>query len=106
MKRVILALLLLGACGDEAESEDRVAAILELEGDVSNGAALYGSDCAGCHGLTGEGGSDPAMSDAIDGLSDEDLITVILDGVGGMPAHDYLEDQEIRDILDYAKATY
>jgi len=106
MNRAILAwALMLGACGGDEANDDRIAAILELDGDVAAGATGYASNCASCHGADGEGGTGPAMADAVT-LSDEDIVDVVLNGVGGMPGFDSLEDQEIADILAFVTDTF
>jgi len=95
-----LACLGMMGCGGEEDTGDRVAAILDLEGDPAAGEGVYASECASCHGADGEGGSGPAMEDALH-HGDAETVEVILDGIGGMPAHDYLDDQEIADVLAY-----
>jgi mono/diheme cytochrome c family protein len=59
-------------------------------------AALYRASCAGCHGVTGQGGGTAAPPGASipdltapsvqDALSDEEMARVIRDGRGMMPA--------------------
>ncbi len=63
--------------------------------------AIAGMALAGC----GEGkGSTPAMSQAVDGRSDDDLFTGLIDGIGSMPAMgSQLSDQEIADVVAFIK---
>jgi plastocyanin/mono/diheme cytochrome c family protein len=50
---------------------------------VQQGAALFAKYCFQCHGLTGQGGSGPKLNgnDAINALSDVDLMRIISAGV-------------------------
>ncbi|MCL7454422.1 MAG: cytochrome c [Anaerolineae bacterium] len=78
-------------------------------GDVANGEALFGGRCAPCHGAEGEGTSiaPEAINDAslLGELTDEDLRTVIREGVGDrMPASPNLSDQEVLDIIAFLRS--
>jgi mono/diheme cytochrome c family protein len=88
-----------------------------LTGDVARGQQAFGSFCAGCHGVGGEGPSGDAKSDArkvgsiVDGsylalISDQSLRSITIAGQPdeGMPdwrAHGAqpLTDQQITDIV-------
>ncbi len=50
---------------------------------VTQGAALYATYCLKCHGLTGQGGSGPKLNgnDALNALSDTDVMRIISSGV-------------------------
>jgi len=96
---ILLGFLL--ACGG-----DRTEDILALTGDADAGASVYTSECAGCHGADGEGGVGPAMTTVVPAHTDAQFVDVVLVGVGEMPAHDYMDDQEIADVLAYSRATF
>jgi len=49
------------------------------------GAQLYASYCASCHGTTGGGGSGPAMTAVVPGLTADEVATIARSGSGGMP---------------------
>lgn len=80
-------------------------------GGVADGAKVYADRCALCHGATGKGdgpasaGLDPKPRDHTNGTymnarTDEDLLGVIRDGKGAMPAwKDVLTDAEIQAVL-------
>jgi mono/diheme cytochrome c family protein len=56
-----------------------------VPGDPVNGEAVYATSCSACHGASGEGGTGPAMSTVVPGLSASALKSVAMDGIGGMP---------------------
>lgn len=94
-----LALLTLG-CG---ESEPDHPAY-DLTGDVSDGAAVYTSTCESCHGSDGSGGTGTALTETVPGMSREDLIDTLLNGVPGTSMVSYrsiLSAQEIADVTAY-----
>jgi mono/diheme cytochrome c family protein len=78
-------------------------------GDATNGETLYGGSCAVCHGPAGEGTSiapDPINDeDLLAELSDEDLITIMREGVEGkMPAQSGLDDEELLDLVAFLRS--
>lgn len=92
------------ACGG-AETDSGLGA-LDLEGDAARGAALFSSRCAVCHGDDGSGGSQGVnIADHVPYHSDEDLVELLAEGEGRMPAPG-LSDQEIADVLAYLRATF
>jgi mono/diheme cytochrome c family protein len=103
--RLIPFALFLFACGG-ADDASRVDDILSLDGDAVAGADVYQAECSGCHGSDGEGGSGPALDGVYDAYAPAQLVTLILEGEGGMPAHDYLSDQEIADLMAHVEATW
>lgn len=59
------------------------ANIAQHNNSVSQGAALYAQYCETCHGLTGQGGQGPKLNgnDAVNKLSDTDLLRIIEAGI-------------------------
>lgn len=51
--------------------------------DPAVAADLYAANCRTCHGASGEGGAGPSLLDT--GMTDEELASVIADGIGTMP---------------------
>ena len=96
----------LPACdgGAEGEGEEadpvRVERISQLSGDVARGESLYQSQCAGCHGADGGGGSAPGVA----GEEAEETIEASLEGPEDMPAYDHFEDQEIADLAAFIES--
>lgn len=95
------------ACGDKDVDSggSEFSAILALDGDVDSGETLFAGKCAACHGTDGEGGTGPALADAVPGKSDEQLLDIMLNGTGSMAAVS-LDDQEAADMLAWLTATW
>ena len=74
--------------------------------DIENGARLYQSTCAGCHGPAGDEipGVELARGQFRRGTSDSDLITIIKTGIPGtaMPPHSF-SDQEAAQVVGYLR---
>ncbi len=59
----------------------------EDTGTPADGASIFASSCAGCHGANGEGVSAPSMDSALYGLNADDVAEIAMNGTsGGMPA--------------------
>jgi len=69
----------------------------------AGGAALYTTNCAGCHGLIGAGGSaGPAINTDEWKNNSSKVQAIITKGKGTMPAYSgKLTDAQIKDIGDY-----
>lgn len=80
-------------------------------GDADNGAVLYADKCVACHGDDGKLGLETDGEPAADltretaELSEEQLVKVIMDGKGTMPAQ-YADEQDAYDVAAYMKATF
>jgi mono/diheme cytochrome c family protein len=82
--------------------------------DAQSGKALYDKQCVACHAADGKG--NPAMIKALGekGLnivgketvkkSDADLLKVIVEGAGKMPAAKSLSAQEQKQVLSYTRS--
>jgi cytochrome c553 len=73
-------------------------------GDADNGEVLFAASCAPCHGAEGEGTT--IAPDAINDdsllaeLTDEDIVTIIREGVAGkMPSSPNVSDEEVLDLV-------
>lgn len=75
-------------------------------GDPVAGEAVYTSTCVACHGADGtlgvETGGEPAsnLQEEVNELSDSELMDVIQNGEGTMPAQG-LDDTEAADCIAY-----
>lgn len=91
-----------------------VAASLLIAAPVfgQEGANLYKSRCAGCHGADGSG--DTAIGKSmhmralgsadVQKMSDAELTAMITDGKGAMPAYkDKLSGAQIKDLVGYIR---
>jgi cytochrome c6 len=85
-----------------------------LAADASAGKAVYDKSCVGCHGKDGKG--NPAMAKVLGekGLdltgkeatqkSDEELLKIIVEGAGKMPAQKSLSKDEQTQVLSYVRS--
>ena len=78
-----------------------------LPGQIGDsGRQVFVSRCAGCHGSDGNGGElGPAIAARVATRSDQDLATVVRDGVpaAGMPAFGGLGTAESADLVRYLR---
>ncbi len=97
---------------NDQEIEDIIAFIRSwsqgppVDGDVGNGAKVYASSCAACHGSDGEGTAiGPALNRAELLAKGDDFLRVITrEGISGtsmVAFEDRLTDQEIEDIIAF-----
>jgi cytochrome c oxidase cbb3-type subunit 3 len=74
--------------------------------DIESGGRLFQSNCAGCHGQTGDGvaGIDLGRGQFRRATSDTDLIKLIQTGVAGttMPSHNFT-DQQAATVVAYIR---
>lgn len=86
---VLLAATLLAGCG-VPPGQPRASSVTPAPNDVMEFDALYGENCAGCHGIDGRGGAALALANPVYlAIADEQSIhAVVADGVRGtsMPA--------------------
>ena len=76
---------------------------------ASQGEALYGPQCAVCHGTGGSGGFAPELNTAgfqQEYAQDEDLISILRNGSGSMPAFGptRLTDEDVSDLVAYMRS--
>ena len=98
-----IGLLVVGGGSDDAWSADAKA-----------GKAIYDKSCASCHGADGKG--NPAMIKALGEkgmnittkevmkMSDEQVLKIIVEGAGKMPAQKNLSKQEQKDVLGHSRS--
>jgi mono/diheme cytochrome c family protein len=105
---IVGVLLLLAACGEDGEPTAEVAA------DPGRGEELFSTNCAVCHGVTGEGTTTgPPLVHVIyepGHHSDESFHLAVQRGVqahhwdyGPMPAVSGLSREEVDDIIAYVR---
>ena len=80
---------------------------------LSQGHELWGTNCMSCHGITGQGGTAPALNsqEFLTSVNDEQIHGIIAGGIPGtaMPAwlNDYggpLTDEQIVALVTYMRA--
>jgi mono/diheme cytochrome c family protein len=70
-----------------------------------DGAALYTATCATCHGADGKGtGENPDITGEL-GKPDDELIGIIRNGKGDMPAQT-LDDAEALAVIEWMRANF
>ena len=86
---MIAALVLLAALAcvvlllwviNSAQQDPYVKATLELQGDPDHGGQLFRINCAGCHGLAGQGLLAPQLVGVSQRMRDPNLIHQIVSG--------------------------
>lgn len=95
----------LGTTGDGSGS--RSDSILALTGDAAAGETVFDTHCVACHdkaGLVDKVG--PALGDFVPNAEDTELVSVVLDGTGSMPAQNITADQDVADLLAWARQTW
>jgi cytochrome c551 len=71
-------------------------------GPPPDGAAIYSANCAACHGADGSGGAGPDLRGIGEAHTLDELIQVITDGRGAMPAwRNTLSAEQIRSVATY-----
>jgi mono/diheme cytochrome c family protein len=70
-------------------------------GDLYRGETIFVSECSGCHGMRGEGGSGPRLAGAA--ISIAEAKAQIDNGGGAMPAR-LVTGQDEEDVLAYLAA--
>ena len=86
---LIAALVLLAALAcvvlllwviNSAQQDPYIKATLELQGDPDHGGQLFRINCAGCHGLAGQGLLAPQLAGISQRMRDPNLIHQIVSG--------------------------
>jgi mono/diheme cytochrome c family protein len=108
---ILCAALALSACNDDfllkAETADDsvIEEVLALTPVIADGEASFTSRCSGCHNTDGSANIGPSLSEWIGTATDEETLTVIIEGINGMPSF-RLEPQELADILGWMKDAF
>lgn len=75
------------------------------DGESTDGAALFDSGCTGCHGADGDSGYAPDLSDEVPGKSLDDIMEVVQQGDGDMPAI-YTDATQAEAVAQYVLDTF
>lgn len=110
----LLPLLLTLACDSGGETEEnsaRIDTIEALDGKSADGQTVFTSVCGTtvCHGADGNtpGTADTVkLGDEVPEIDDREIIDVIINGEGDMPAQTTLSDQQVADVTAYVRATF
>jgi len=102
---VVVTVVLLFA--NDPEQPPAVPAAAEAAADGTDGASLFGDNCAVCHGGDGSGGIGPRLAGGrvVTVYPDPaDEIAVVTNGRGGMPAFgERLTTDEIAAVVEYTR---
>ena len=99
-----LAVAMLGCGGgDEPTDEDRIDAILDLEGSAKHGLTVYDANCVSCHGVDGSAndGTRTLVGQDIRGRALDNVVTTVVSPPSGMLTFDTLPDQDVADVAAY-----
>jgi mono/diheme cytochrome c family protein len=95
--RVAVGLLLV-SCATTSNAAGDQSAVL--------GRALY-TNCAGCHGVSGEGGFGPPLAHSENLKDDRYVISHVLTGSANMPNfRDQLSPEEIAAVINYVRHSW
>ena len=87
-----------------AQQDPYVRASLELQGDPDHGGQLFRINCAGCHGLAGQGLLAPKLTGISDRMRDPALIHQIVSGdTPPMPSFQ-MEPASMADLLSHLRS--
>jgi mono/diheme cytochrome c family protein len=100
MKRILAAVILIvaaAACAEEQPTGNTVPL---------DGAALFSSLCASCHGVQGIGDTTGvAMTDdLVTSRTDDEIASIISNGQDTMPGYPTLGDAEVAAIVAYVRS--
>ena len=83
---------------------------LSLSAHAQNGADLFKSKCAGCHGADGTGsamgkkmGAHDFTTADVQGMSDAQLTDIITNGKDKMPKYASLKPEDIKGLVAYIR---
>ncbi len=106
MKLILISATLVGLCIASGEMNP-------AQGADASGKALYDKSCAGCHGADGKGNEKMLAILGVKDLgvvsketvkkSDEQLLKVIAEGAGKMPASKLTKDEQ-KQVLSYTRS--
>jgi mono/diheme cytochrome c family protein len=95
MRKLILMAMIFGTVGCETKAQANDDDTGDMgTGDPPIGAEVYSDNCAGCHGIDGEGvGTNPSLVERVPQLTDEDLASIIDIGNDLMPSVGLTQDE-------------
>jgi mono/diheme cytochrome c family protein len=105
---VVSIVFALAACGPapRVDRTGRAGQVATLTADAAAGKAVYDANCAGCHGPQGKGGIGKSLFPDFNGLTTDEVATVVLNGQGLMGAKATLSDQQVADLIAHGRATF
>jgi len=108
-----LSLALAVACSGDKDGSDDTGTPTTTVGDDDDdttgidAAGLYSSQCASCHGASGEGGvAEDTMATYVTGSTEADISAQIQNGGGSMPAISALTPEEADAVAAWVLAEF
>ena len=92
--------LILWAFGN-ARQDPYLQATIDAEGSADHGGQLFRINCAGCHGLAGQGLLGPSLIEVTDRLNDQRLVHQIVSGDAPPMPSFQIEPTSMADLLAY-----
>ncbi|MEZ5142245.1 MAG: cytochrome c [Acidimicrobiales bacterium] len=82
----------------------RPATVAPRRAGEADGAYVFRTQCAGCHGTGGEGNVGPPLVGVADRLAAADEVAIVRNGRGRMPAFSpALSDDEIAAVVEHTR---
>jgi mono/diheme cytochrome c family protein len=97
----ILVILAVFGITQVRQADPYVQGVLARVGDASQGQAIFQLNCAGCHGLTGDGKVGPSLKNVSDRKSRRGLIQQVISGKTPPMPQFQPSPQEMADLLSY-----
>lgn len=111
MKKWLMAVvfgsaLVLGACGGGGDDASDDGAATDDAGETteetaSAGEDIYKSNCAACHGQDLSGASGPALDKAGATYGADEIVDIIQEGTGSMPAQKQVSEEDAKTLADW-----
>ncbi|SFF68220.1 cytochrome c551 [Halobacillus alkaliphilus] len=115
MKKLLLSLffamlLVLGACGgggDEGASDDNTSeeqtdqSSQDGATDTTAAEGVYQNNCSSCHGGELGGGFGPALTEIGSKYDSAQIVDIIKNGKGQMPAQSQVSDEDAQTVADW-----
>jgi len=100
---LIAALVVFAAMACNTRQDPYTKATLALEGSVQHGGQMFRINCAGCHGIAGQGLVGPSLKGVSERRKDMQIIHQVVSGeTPPMPRFE-IEPQNMADLLAYLK---
>ena len=98
---VVIVILLAFLISKVFQPDPFVETTMNLEGSLENGVRLFRMNCAGCHGINGQGLVGPSLQAISTRHRDTEIINQIVKGLTPPMPRFQMEPQEMADLLAY-----
>ncbi len=75
--------------------------VLSFQGDKNRGEAIFAVNCAGCHGITGDGNVGPSLHNITKHKSDQGIINQVVTGKTPPMPKFQPSSKDMADLLSY-----